>query len=280
MRPLFIQKTYLIALLFFCACTNSTIEKNPNTGKIDSTNVNTGISKADLFKDEEERLKARRNLVFTAILDSAGRADKSKLLAKLKAAYDPTMSNSMELSSCSYHFLYGSQDSIWQISLKSSEENLCNPFGLRRQFVFDAAGHLIFEDSAARFEFVKVWEDKPALLMTLNSDCEGTGQHHFYKYQSGQLIDIFNVLLETTPLTYDEQKAEDYAVLQPALLPLRIEDRNKDGRNDLVFSGQRLLLKGPDNKEYTIQNPYRKEKVEYVFLYEPGEDWFVKHGSE
>jgi outer membrane murein-binding lipoprotein Lpp len=275
MRPLFIQFSCFVALLFIAGCTGTTAENKPDDIASDSTNVNAKISKVDLFKDEEERLRAKRSLVFKPILDSAGRADKPQLLAKLKETYHPVMSNSMELTTCSYHFLYGSPDSIWQVALKATEENLCNPFGVHRQFIFDATGHLIYEDSAARFEFVKVWEDKPALLMTLNSDCKGSGQHHFYKYQSGQLIDIFNVLLETTPLTYDAQKADDYAVLEPALLPLRIEDRNKDGHNDLLFSGQRLLLKSPDNKEYTTQNPYRREKVEYVFLYEPGEDWFV-----
>lgn len=277
MKPFIHFISLLITAIFMVACDNHTPTPAQHRNTQDSTASHATEDKFDLFKDEEERLKARRNLVFKTILDSASRANKTTLVSKLKETYRPTLPHAMELTICKNTYMYGYSDSLWIVELKALDDNLCHPYGLRRQFIFDAAGHLIYEDSATQVEFVKIWKEKSPLLMTLNSDCKGRGQHHFYKYESGQLIDIFNVLLETTPLTYDEQKSDDYAIFQPAVLTLSVVDKNGDGRNDLVFSGQRLLLKGPDNKQYTESAPYKREKVEYVFLYEPGEDWFIKH---
>ena len=273
----FVVAIFLLWNVWACVGDNVVVEDKKETQ--DSLDHSSKINQSDLFKNEEERLKARKDKVFRPILDSAGRADKKNLLRNLSQQYGSPFSESVELNQCKYSKFYGYKDSIWILELKTGNEALCPPYGTQLQYIFDAQGHLIYEDSAALMEMLVVWEDKAPLLMTIATDCKGTGQHHFYKYESGQLIDIFNVLMESTPLTYDAEASTDAKIYKPEMLALKLMDKNKDGRNDLVFSGQRLILKGPDDKKYTEMNPYKRESVEYIFLYEPIDDWFVAERS-
>ena len=90
--------------------------------------------------------------------------------------------------------------------------------------------------------------------------------HHFYKFDQGELLDIFNVLLENTPPTFDAI-ASDGSDFQPQELELKMEDKNDDKIKDICFKGMKQLYKNG--------NFIKAQPVEYVFIYQPGEDWFL-----
>ncbi len=262
----------LSILLWSCQEQNTNPNSNNNSAE---PKINTEKSHS-FFDREQERLEKRRSYVFQPLLDSAGSSD-TMFLQHLIRAYELE-----EWQEAIVHYsgsspLYGLEDSIWLIDLKLPNDSLCAPFGKHYQLIFNAKGQLIHEDSAAQAELLELWEDQPPLLMTFNHDCNHLGQHHFYKYEKGVLIDIFNVLMESTPPTFDQDATADGIIYQPSMMDLRIEDQNKDGWNDLVFRAQKLILRGPDSsKTYTLWRPYRREAMEYVFLFQKNEDWFVQ----
>jgi hypothetical protein len=175
------------------------------------------------------------------------------------------------ISDVYYSGIYGAEDSIWVVEIKEDKDSTCLPAGKKIQLLFNNQGQLIHVDSAAYLKWVKFKKDKNPLLMTLNSNCSGKGQHHFYKYENGSMVDIFNVLFDSTPNTYDTEISSDNVNYQPAELEMTLEDLNEDGKNDLVFSGVKQI--------YENKNLVKTQALRFTFIYEPNEDWFVLKNS-
>lgn len=223
--------------------------------------------KGTLFDDDSLDIEAQRNKVFSPILDSEIRTDKVELLKKLSSFYHLQLGSEIAVSGCYSSQIHGGEDSLWVIETIVEKDSSCLPHGRRSQFFFDTKGHLIHLANAAMIQWVAFKKEAAPLLMTLETDCKSKGYHHFYKMENGELIDIFNVLLENTPPTYDADMADDNISYQPNELDFKLDDRNKDGQNDLIFSGKKQI--------YKDGNLQKTESLEYTFLYEPGEDWFV-----
>jgi hypothetical protein len=227
--------------------------------------------KGELFKDDTISTDAQREKIFKPILSSETRKNGNLLLKKFKDFYPIKLEKGLELKKCYSVKMYGCKDSVWVMEAIHPNDSSCLPHGLKQQLFFDAKGHLIHTDKASNIGWTVIKENQGPLLITLNTDCNGKGYHHVYKFENGELIDIFNVLLENTPATFDSNQEGDDVNFQPNELELKIEDRNKDKRNDLVFKGTRQTYK---DKKFLNASP-----IEYVFLYQPGEDWFVLKSS-
>jgi hypothetical protein len=72
--------------------------------------------------------------------------------------------------------------------------------------------------------------------------------------------------LENTPPTYDKDPTDGFD-FQPQELELKMEDKNEDKIKDICFKGMKQIYKNA--------NFVKAEPVEYVFIYQPGEDWFL-----
>jgi hypothetical protein len=260
-------------MIFIISCQ----EQNTNPeSKVTSPSTKTIETGAEtLFQSEAEAAKQRKSLVFKPILDSLTPKD-SAFIPELVSTYQLEPWSDAEVVAWEQNALYGYPDSIWFLNIKLPNDSLCLPFGKHYQLIFDLKGHLLYEDSASQASLLKIWADQAPLLMTLVQDCKHQGQHHFFKYEKGMMIDIFNVLMESTPATFDQDAESDGFIYKPHQLAIKLEDHNKDGWNDLVFKGQKLILKGPDDKKYNEWYPYKREKLEYVFLFQKNEDWFVQ----
>jgi hypothetical protein len=255
-----------LGFIFFMlhACDN-----NPsNLQKLDMIAVDSLIRqpKGELFKEDSFSFEAQRNKIFHPILNSDIRNDAVLLLNKFKASYKIPLDTGMELFKLYSVRIYGYNDSIWAMECIVKNDSLCKPHGRKQQMFFDAKGHLIHVDNAAKIRWVSFMDGKAPLLMTLNTDCEGKGYHHFYKYEQGELLDIFNVLLENTPATFDSNPSDNFD-FQPQELDLKMEDRNGDNIKDIVFKGVR--------QQYKNGIFVKAQAIEYVFIYQPGEDWFL-----
>lgn len=248
----------------FCACDN-----NPsNFQKPDKIVVDSLIRqpKGDLFKEDSFSFELQRNKIFYPILNSDIRNDGVLILKKYKSLYENPWSDGMVLTKLYAVQIYGYNDSIWAMECIIKNDSLCKPHGRKQQMFFDAKGHLIHFDNASKIRWVSFMDGKAPLLMTLNTDCEGKGYHHFYKYEQGELLDIFNVLLENTPATFDSNPSDNFD-FQPQELDLKMEDRNGDKIKDIVFKGMR--------QQYENGIFVKAQAIEYVFIYQPGEDWFL-----
>ena len=261
---------FIIAIFsFLVACNDGQISDKTVSSELDSLKNKT--PKGELFKEDTISMDAQRERVFRPILSSEARKDGNLLLKKFKDFYPVKLEKGLKLKKCYSVKMYGCKDSIWVMEAIHPNDSNCLPHGLKQQLFFDAKGHLIHTDKASNIGWTVIKENQGPLLVTLNTDCNGKGYHHVYKFENGELIDIFNVLLENTPATFDSNQEGDDVNFQPNELELKIEDRNKDKRNDLVFKGTRQTFK---DKKFLNASP-----IEYVFLYQPGEDWFVLKSS-
>lgn len=250
-------------LLFIYGCDNSS-SNNGIAVKTDSGNVKK--PKGDLFKEDSLSFEAQKNKIFKPILNKSSRAETEKLLERFSESYQLQIEDGLVLNKVYSSKIYGYNDSIWVMECAVPKDSLCKPHGRKQQFIFDAKGHLIHIDRAAVLKWVNFKDKGAPLLMTLNTDCKEFGYHHFYKFDQGELLDIFNVLLENTPPTYDKDPTDGFD-FQPQELELKMEDKNEDKIKDICFKGMKQIYKNA--------NFVKAEPVEYVFIYQPGEDWFL-----
>jgi hypothetical protein len=260
------MKQFIILFLILpllIACDNAVINNEPPDQK-DSTSSKK--LKGDLFKEDSLSADAQRDKIFRPILSKSLRSETDKLLEKLSESYRMQLEDGLVLNRLYTSKIYGCSDSVWVMECSVPKDSLCKPHGRKQQFFFDAKGHLIHSDKAAVLKWVFFKDKSAPLLMTLNTDCKGTGYHHFYKFDQGELLDIFNVLLENTPPTFDAI-ASDGSDFQPQELELKMEDKNDDKIKDICFKGMKQLYKNG--------NFIKAQPVEYVFIFQPGEDWFL-----
>lgn len=220
-----------------------------------------------LLSDEDLEDKKIKEIIFLPVLDAKQRKNRKELRKLFLDYYTLEIEPEMIFRIAYPKKIYGTGDTLYVIEAHIPEDVSCKPFGRKTQFIFNPEGKLIHIDHAAFFKWVAYGNDKTPMLMTLNTDCKGKGKHHFYKFEQGRLIDVFNVLLDETPITYDANMDDDLSSFEPNELELKMEDRNEDGKKDLVFSGKQKIK----NKLET-----NKKNIEYVFLYKPGEDWFLQ----
>ena len=147
------------------------------------------------------------------------------------------------------------------------------------QLLFDFKGNCIKIFSALRFQFLKIFPKENPFLVTLISTSRGNGGHQIFKMSADTLENVYDGYLDYETQTYDRE--ENNIVFEPFELNLQVKDENKDGINDIVFTGKLVLIQGVtksgvwydyeirngDTISYSINNPFKKVPVKFVFLY-------------
>ncbi|MFT3824951.1 MAG: hypothetical protein QM731_13595 [Chitinophagaceae bacterium] len=148
------------------------------------------------------------------------------------------------------------------------------------QLVFNSNGTLLRIFSALQYDLVKIQDKESPYLMLVTANEEGNGTHAFYKIENNKLVNVFKGFYEDCPRTYDACQNE--TVNEPFALNVSFTDVNKDGYKDIVFKGKIVLIqavtknglwydvkitKGQPQVTYSLDNPFRKIDVEYVFLF-------------
>ena len=254
------------------ACTSTTPTQETTTSRLvdtTSSSINENIF-ADNFDDEKELFE----VVFSSVLDSTYYKDPSLFLQNLGRTYD--LPNIAETSILAFEQqqLYGLEDSIWFVNCLSPADTAdsCAFPMLQTQYLFDNKGHLFHKSTATIAQFIPIVLDSMPIYMTITNDCDGNGQHHFYLYQQGKLIDIFNVLMNNSPKTYDVNP--EGGVFRKDYLEVFIEDLNQDGFNDILLKGKWLVLDNGKGRTYPVTRPFKAEPVTYQFLYSPIKEIF------
>lgn len=251
------------------SCNSS--HKNSSETELKENNFKKDDDKSVIFENDAQD-NDFKNIIFQSILNAKERKDKKLLKSKLLQSYKQIIKQDSEIKEVYRTNIYGSEDSLWIVEIDQKKDSTCISIGNKVQLLFNGKGNLIHIDSAAYLKWIKFKKEAAPLLMTLNTDCSGKGKHHFYKFENGSLIDIFNVLLDNTPFTYDSEIESDNANFQPAELEFNLEDLNNDNQMDIVFSGIKQI--------YDKQNFVKTQSLKYFFIYEPNEDWFVLKNSD
>lgn len=265
---------FLVFLVLFLVqgCSSPTPKQEVNNMMEDSLFLSS--TENNIFQDDFDQDKEIYEQEFPWIKDSTYYQNPRLLIQQLEAFYGQKNTDQTTITSFERHQLYGITDSIWFLNCKSSTEGTLCPFPtLNTQYLFDNNGKLIHKNTAAVAQFVPMMKDSIPLYMSIDHDCNGNGQHHFYMYESGKLIDIFNVLMNDTPKTFDSNPVD--GMFQNNYLTLAVQDINQDGHNDIVLKGKWLILENEKNQKYTPTNPFKTENMEYKFLYKPTKEYFL-----
>jgi len=153
-------------------------------------------------------------------------------------------------------------------------------FPWKYQILLTTDGKLVKTLSGQRFEFVKIFKNENPFLLTVIGTSKGNGGHEIYKISADTLESIYEGYFDYAVRTYDAH--EDNRIYEPNELTLKIKDFNNDGFNDIAFVGKIVLIQGQTKNgdwfdsetvngktiTYSIDNPFKKISVEFVFLYD------------
>lgn len=156
------------------------------------------------------------------------------------------------------------------------------------QLLFNHKAELIKIFYADSLKMLKVFDNEAPMIVEISSTAKGNGAYSFYQFEGDSLINIFKGFSEYLPRLVDEH--QDHTVNEPAALNYVAIDVNCDGFRDLYFFGKLVLIEEyvPEigwiggytqndiSVKYSIDNPYKKIPIEYVFLYDPKLNRFIE----
>lgn len=112
--------------------------------------------------------------------------------------------------------------------------------------------------------------------MIVIATAKGNGGHEIYKISADTLENVYEGYYDYDVQTYDAH--EDQSINEPFELNIAFKDENKDGFNDIVFTGQKLMLGKytkdsswydvENGKSFSIENPAERISIKYIFLYD------------
>jgi hypothetical protein len=262
---------FFFALILFQSCSSSS-SKNRDKETVEKLiTVSLGNN---IFQDDFKKEQEIYDQVFFYVMDSTYYQNPTLLIEQLGIFYGQKNVAQTTIVAFERQQLYGIPDSVWFINCKSTLEGYgCAYPTMHTQYLFNNQGRLIHKNQAAFAKFIPVIKEKPPLYMSIDHDCDGNGQHHFYIHEHGKLIDIFNVLMNDTPKTFDSNPNK--GMFKKNYLTLLVKDVNEDGHNDIVLKGKWLILESETGKKYNASRPFKTELLEYSFLYKPTKEYFL-----
>jgi len=265
------KKTFLsaIASLLILNCTQKQETKKEAIIQIQHTE-----------KDKED-VKPTAPTPFEYLADYPAIKDSSKFIQNLRQAFDLRIHESLSQQESEKITVFrkvkinGSDEDYYFIEYDwKAGPNAGYPW--KNQIILTSNGKLVKTLFAQRYEFIKIFpKQNPFLLATIVTG-HGNGGHEIYKITADSLVNIYDGDVKT----YDTD--EDNKVYEPHELSLKIKDYNNDRFNDIAFTGKLVLIQGRtpdgfwydnttiDGREinYSVDNPYKKIPVEYIFLYD------------
>lgn len=161
-------------------------------------------------------------------------------------------------------------------------------FPWKLQMLFDIEGKLIKLFSDIRIDLVKIFPKSNPFLIRVSATGKGNGWHEISKIDIDTIKNVYTGFLSNRPQTYDSH--HDNTINEPYEFPYKIADINRDGFNDIIFSGKIVLIQGrTKNGEwydyetrngkhilYSENNPFKKIPASFIFLYNPRNEQFIE----
>jgi len=207
--------------------------------------------------------------------------DTTKFICNLRQIFDlyvwesPVQAESEKITTFKKVKIYGSNKDYFFIEYDWIAGSMAE-FPWKYQLLLTTDGKLVKTLSGLRFDFVTIFPNQHPFLLILKSSARGNGGHEIYKISADTLENVYEGYYDYDVRTYDAH--EDLSVFKPNELNINFVDENKDGFNDIVFTGQELMLGKytkdsiwydvEGDKPFTVENPASRQKVRYVFLYD------------
>ena len=266
-----------ICCLFICtfilfSCTHSTTESDAENLFYDTViseqQQQQQQQQYNIFDDKTTEQTALYQMVFPYILDKTYQGKPTFFKQKLAAYYN--IKTPFEIENVSSSILYGGNKPVFLVQCyQENPDSTCLYPTNRVQFIFSHEGRLIYKNKAEIARFIPYDSDSISLYMTVQVDCKGMGYHHFYKYQEGKFVDLFNVIMNNSPLSYDANPQN--GLFENKVLNVRMSDLNADGKCDIQLTGYRTSFSLKRHKKDTL---FKRIPIDYRFIYQPTKDFF------
>ncbi len=228
-----------------------------------------------------EKMHQQKEIVFELVSDFPRIKDTAQFVKELQKTFKLEVQESLvqkeneKITAYKKVKLYGSDKDFIFIEYDWKVGSMAK-FPWKYQLLLTTDGKLIKILSGQRFEFVTIFPNQNPFLLLVIATSKGNGGHEIYKISLDTLENVYEGYYDFDINTYDAH--EDLSVFEPNELNIDFKDYNKDGFNDIFFTGQKLMLGKytkdslwydvENGKLFTIENPAERISIEYIFLFD------------
>jgi hypothetical protein len=253
-----------------------------------------GCANKQTPKDEKlpvSETQEKADTIFRQVADFPTIKDTTKFIADLRKIFElevdesPVQKANERITTFKKVKIYGSNNDYFFIEYDYNVG--CGAaFPYKYQLLLTTNGKLVKTLSGQRYQFIEIFKNENPFLMTVVGTSKGNGGHELYKISADTLENVYEGYFDYDIQTYDAH--EDNKIYEPNELTLKVKDFNNDGFNDISFNGKTVLIQGQtkngvwfdtetiNGKEvtYSVDNPFKKIPVEFVFLYDKQTEHF------
>jgi hypothetical protein len=243
-----------------------------------------GCANKQTPKDEKlpvTETQEKADTVFRQVADFPTIKDTTKFISDLRQVFglevdeSPSQKANEKITTYRKVKIYGSDNEYIFIEYDYGDGCMA-AYPWKCQLLLTRSGNLVKSLWGQRFEFVTIFPNQNPFLMTVTATAKGNGGHEIYKITADTLENVYEGYYDFDIQTYDAH--EDLSVFKPNELNVAFLDNNKDGFNDIIFTGQKLMLGKytkdslwydvENGKPYTIENPADRISIKFIFLYD------------
>jgi hypothetical protein len=244
---------------------------------------NKQATKAEKSPVTETQKKA--DTIFRQVADFPTIKDTVKFIADVRQIFglevdeSPSQKENEKITTYEKVKIYGSDKDYIFIEY-DYKEGCGAAFPWKFQLLLTTGGKLVKTLYGQRFEFIEIFKNENPFLLTVTGTSKGNGGHKIYKISADTLENVYEGYFDYGVRTYDAHG--DNKVYEPCELTLKVKDFNNDSYNDISFYGKIVLIQGQTKNgdwfdsetingksiTYSIDNPFKKIPVEFVFLYD------------
>lgn len=243
-----------------------------------------GCTNKETPKDEKltvTETQQKTEKVFKQVADFPTIKDTTQFITELRKNFDlevhesPFQKENEKITVFKKVKLYGSDKDFFFIEYDWSVASMAE-FPWKYQLILTTDGRLVKVLSGLRFDFVTIFPNQNPFILTVTATAKGNGGHEIYKMSADTLQNVYEGYFDYDVQTYDAH--EDLSVFEPNELNIAFKDENKDGFNDIVFTGKKLMLGKytkdslwydvENGKPFTIENPADRISIKYIFFYD------------
>lgn len=243
---------------------------------------NKQTPKAEKSPVTETQEKA--DTIFRQVADFPTIKDTVKFIADLRQIFglevdeSPSQKENEKITTYEKVKIYGSDKDYIFIEY-DYKEGCGAAFPWKFQLLLTTDGKLVKTLYGQRFEFIEIFKNENPFLLTVTGTSKGNGGHEIYKISADTLENVYEGYFDYDVRTYDAHG--DNKIYEPYELTLKVKDFNNDDYNDISFYGKIVLIQGQTKNgdwfdsetingktiTYSVENPFKKIPVEFVFLY-------------
>lgn len=235
---------------------------------------------------KDEKLSATEtqentNTIFRQVADFPTIKDTTKFITDLRQTFglevdeSPAQKANEKITTFKKVKIYGSDKDYFFIEYDYGDGSMAS-YPWIYQLLLTTEGSLVKLLSGQRFDFVTIFPNQNPFLLTVTATAKGNGGHEIYRISADTLENVYEGYFDYDVQTYDAHG--DLSVFEPYELNIGFADENKDGFNDIVFTGQKVMLGKytkdslwydvENGKPFTIENPADRIAIKYIFLYD------------